>query len=175
MRRDSAGQATGRRGALVISALAFVAALVVLAGCGSSSSSSSSSSAAAETPTASTASTASTATETTSTATPSTPAAGESSSASTVSLEANPEGQLEYNTKSLSAKAGKVTVDFKNMSSLMHNVTVESSSGAQVGATPTFSGSSKSVTLNLKPGTYKFFCSVPGHRQAGMEGTLTVK
>jgi plastocyanin len=175
VRRDSAGQAIGRRSGLVISALAFVAALVVLAGCGSSSSSSSSSSAAAETPTASTASTAA---ETTSSTTSSTPAAGGTSSAgasSSVSLEANPEGQLEYNTKSLTAKAGKVTVDFKNMSSLMHNVTVESSSGAQVGATPTFSGSSKSITLNLKPGTYKFFCSVPGHRQAGMEGTLTVK
>jgi plastocyanin len=92
-----------------------------------------------------------------------------------VSLEANPEGQLEYNTKSLTAKAGKVTVSFKNMSSLMHNVTIESSSGSQVGATPTFSGATKSVTLDLKPGTYKFFCSVPGHRQAGMEGTLTVK
>ena len=174
MRRDSAGQATRRRSTLVISMLAFVAALVVLAGCGSSSSSSSSSSAAAETPTASTASTPA---ETTS-STASTPASGESSSAgatSDVSLEANPEGQLEYNTKSLTAKAGKVTVNFKNMSSLMHNVTVESSSGSQVGATPTFSGSTKSVTLNLKPGMYKFFCSVPGHRQAGMEGTLTVK
>jgi plastocyanin len=172
VRLDSTGQATGRRSALVISALAFAAALIVLAGCGSSSSSSSSSSAAA-TPTASTASTAA---ETTSSTTASTPASESSSGAtSDVSLEANPEGQLEYNTKSLTAKAGKVTVNFKNMSSLMHNVTVESSSGSQVGATPTFSGSTKSVTLNLKPGTYKFFCSVPGHRQAGMEGTLTVK
>src|SRR6202042_488446 len=95
--------------------------------------------------------------------------------ASKVSLEANPEGKLEYNTKALSATAGKVTVDFTNSSSLPHNVTIESSSGAKVGATPTFSGGSKSVAVNLKPGTYKFFCSVPGHRQAGMEGTLTVK
>jgi plastocyanin len=158
----------------VISALAFVAALVVLAGCGSSSSSSSSSSAAAAPTTSST----STPAETTSATTSSTPASGGTSSAgasSKVSLEANREGQLEYNTKSLSAKAGQVTIDFTNMASLMHNVTVESSSGAKVGETPTFSGGSKSVTLNLKPGTYKFFCSVPGHRQAGMEGTLTVK
>jgi plastocyanin len=172
VRRDSAGQAAGRRGALVISAVAFVAALVVLAGCGSSSSSSSASTAAA----APTTSSASTPAETTSTpsTTSSTPASSAGAS-SKVSLEANPEGQLEYNTKSLTAKAGKVTVDFTNMASLMHNVTIESSSGSQVGATPTFAGGSKSVTLNLKPGTYKFFCSVPGHRQAGMEGTLTVK
>jgi uncharacterized cupredoxin-like copper-binding protein len=44
-----------------------------------------------------------------------------------------------------------------------------------VGATRTFRGGSKILTLNLKPGTYKFYCSVPGHRTAGMEGTLTVK
>jgi uncharacterized cupredoxin-like copper-binding protein len=60
------------------------------------------------------------------------------------------------------------------MSPLGHNVTVESSSGSLVGSTPTFQGGSKTLSLNLKPGTYKFFCSVTGHRQAGMEGTVTV-
>jgi plastocyanin len=75
----------------------------------------------------------------------------------------------------LSAKAGKVTIDFANSSPLSHNVTVESSSGSVVGSTPTFQGGTKTVSLNLKPGTYKFFCSVPGHRQAGMQGTLVVK
>jgi plastocyanin len=167
VRRDSAGQAAGRRGALVISAVAFVAALVVLAGCGSSSSSSSSTAASTSTPAETT--------PATSSASTSTPAPATSGGSSSVKLEANPEGQLEYNTKSLTAKAGKVSVDFTNSSSLPHNVTIESSSGEKVGATPTFSGGSKSVSVNLKPGTYKFFCSVPGHRQAGMEGTLTVQ
>jgi len=153
------------RSKAMFSLLALPAAFLVLAGCGSSSSSSSSSSAstAAETPTTSSAST-------------STPApASESGGSEKVSLEANPEGQLAYNTKSLSAKAGKVSVDFTNSSPLPHNVTIESSSGQSVGATPTFSGGSKTLSVSLKPGTYKFFCSVPGHRQAGMEGTLTVK
>jgi uncharacterized cupredoxin-like copper-binding protein len=61
------------------------------------------------------------------------------------------------------------------MAPLSHNMTIESSSGTVVGATPTFQGATKTLTLSLKPGTYKFFCSVPGHRMAGMEGTLTVK
>jgi plastocyanin len=60
------------------------------------------------------------------------------------------------------------------MAPLGHNVTIESSAGKIVGATPTFQGGSKTLTLDLKAGTYKFFCSVPGHRMAGMEGTLTV-
>jgi len=154
------------RSKALFSLLAVPAALLALAGCGSSSSSSSSSaSTPAETPTTSSAST----------STPAPASEGSEGGSSSVKLEANPEGQLAYNTKSLSAKAGKVSVDFTNSSSLPHNVTIESSGGEKVGATPTFSGGSKSVSVNLKPGTYKFFCSVPGHRQAGMEGTLTVK
>jgi plastocyanin/sugar lactone lactonase YvrE len=100
---------------------------------------------------------------------------GTSSAPEKLSLEANAEGQLKYNTASLTAKAGKVSIDFTNMAPEGHNVTVESASGAKVGATPTFQGGSKTLSVNLKPGTYKFFCSVPGHRMAGMEGTLTVK
>jgi plastocyanin len=100
---------------------------------------------------------------------------GTSSASQNLSLEANGEGQLKYNTTSLTAKAGKVSIDFTNMAPVGHNVTVESASGGKVGGTPTFHGGSRTLSLNLQPGTYKFFCSVPGHRMAGMEGTLTVK
>jgi plastocyanin len=147
-----------------LSMLTLAVSLLAVAGCGSSSSTTSSSSATATTP-AATSSTAS------STSTP----APATSGSTALSLEANPEGQLKYNTTSLSAKAGKVSIAFTNMASLGHNVTVESSSGTVIGATPTFQGGSKTLSLNLKAGTYKFFCSVPGHRMAGMEGTLTVK
>jgi plastocyanin len=148
--------------------VAFAALLV--AGCGSSGGSSTSS--ASSTPAAP----AETSTKSSS-ATSSTPApsSGGTSAGQTLSIAANPEGELKYNTTSLTAKAGKVSIDFTNMASLAHNVTIESSSGAQVGATPTFQGGSKTLSVDLKPGTYKFFCSVPGHRQAGMEGTLTVQ
>lgn len=159
MRFQAAGHVT-KRSVFSISALALAAALLALAGCGSSSSSSSSASTAAEAPTTSSAAA----------ATPA-PAGGSEK----LSLEANPEGQLAYNTKSLSAKAGTISVDFTNKSPLAHNVTIESASGEKVGATPTFAGGTKTLSVSLKPGTYKFFCAVPGHRQAGMEGTLTVK
>lgn len=109
------------------------------------------------------------------TGTSSSPTPAEGASGGALSVAANPEGQLAYSTKSLAAKAGKVTIDFSNSSPLSHNMTVESSSGSVVGATPTFQGGTKTLSLNLKPGTYKFFCTVPGHRQAGMEGTLVVK
>ncbi len=91
----------------------------------------------------------------------------------TLQLAANREGLLSYNTKTLSAKPGTVTITMTNMSPLEHNVTIASGSTV-LGATPTFSGGARSVTVKLKPGTYTFYCSVPGHRQAGMEGTLTV-
>ena len=148
--------------------------LMALAGCGGSSSSSStesSASAASETTStpAETSTTASTSASTTA------PAASSGGGASSLSLAADPGGQLKYNTTSLSAKAGKVSIDFANESPEGHNVTIASASGSVVGQTPTFTGGSKTVSLNLKPGTYKFYCSVPGHRQAGMEGTLVVK
>jgi plastocyanin len=102
---------------------------------------------------------------------PSSPAAGKG--ASTLALAANPSGALSYNTKQLTAKAGTVTIAMANMSPVEHNVTVAQGTTV-LGATPTFTGATKTLTLKLKPGTYTFYCSVPGHRQAGMEGTLTV-
>jgi plastocyanin len=102
------------------------------------------------------------------------PAPASSPAAATkLALSADPAGQLAYNTKALSAKAGTVSIVMTNMSPLEHNVTVAAGSKV-LGATPTFTGGARTLTLKLKPGTYTFYCSVPGHRQAGMEGKLTV-
>jgi plastocyanin len=159
-----AGQAT-KRSISKVSAATLLVGLLALAGCGSSSSSSSTSTAAPASTPATTA------------ATPTTTGAAPATSGATqaLALAANPEGQLKYNTTSLTAKAGPVTIAFANASPVGHNINIESSSHASLGATPTFEGGVKTLKLNLKPGTYKFFCSVPGHRMAGMEGTLTVK
>jgi len=148
--------ARSRPRAAVPALAAALVGVLALAGCGSSSTSSS---------------TATPAAPSTTTATTTAPAAA----ASLVSVAANPEGQLKFTTSALTAKSGPVSIAFTNMSSIEHNLSIESSAGAKVGATPTFSGGTKTLTLNLAPGTYKFYCSIPGHRQAGMEGTLTVR
>ena len=90
-----------------------------------------------------------------------------------VAIAADPSGQLKYDKTSLSAKAGAVKIDFTNDSPVAHNVTVQQGS-KNVTATATVTQSKTSVTAQLKPGTYTFYCSVDAHRQAGMVGTLTV-
>jgi plastocyanin len=146
-------------------ALALALGLGALAGCGGSSSTSSS---------ASTPSTASTQSSSSATSSTPAPASAPASAAQTLTLAANPEGQLKFDKTSLTAKAGSVSIDFTNMAPLAHNVTVASPSGSVLGEGPTFQGGSKTLALKLTAGTYKFYCSVPGHRAAGMEGTLTV-
>jgi plastocyanin len=92
---------------------------------------------------------------------------------STVKISADPSGALKYEQTDVSATAGSITIDFTNMSSLPHDVTIEGNGAS--GATDQITDSTTSTTVDLEPGTYTFFCSVDGHRAAGMEGTLTVK
>ncbi|MCA1689329.1 MAG: cupredoxin domain-containing protein [Actinobacteria bacterium] len=92
-----------------------------------------------------------------------------------VALAADPAGTLKFTQASLTAKAGKVTIVFSNDSPIPHNVAV--AKGAQVlGMTPTFQGGgTKNLALKLTAGSYTYYCTVPGHRDAGMQGTLTVQ
>jgi plastocyanin len=92
----------------------------------------------------------------------------------TISISADPSGQLAYTETELTAAAGSDTIEFDNPAQLEHDVRIEDADGTDIGGTDTISGGSTSGTVDLKPGTYTFFCSVDGHRDAGMEGTLTV-
>ena len=68
-----------------------------------------------------------------------------------------------------------MTIDFNNPQGLTHDVAIEDEAGETVGKTDLIADEETSTTVNLKPGTYKYYCTVPGHREAGMEGTLVVK
>jgi plastocyanin len=95
---------------------------------------------------------------------------------SSVEIEADPSGGLSFTKEEVTAKAGNLTIDFKNSSPVGHDVKVEAEGGEELGGTEVITESSATATVkDLKPGKYTFFCSVPGHREAGMEGTLTVE
>ena len=91
----------------------------------------------------------------------------------TLQLAADPGGGLSYDKDRAAVLAGRVTVRFTNESTVPHNVTVGQGSRT-LAATKTITGASASLAVNLAAGEYVYFCSVPGHRQSGMEGTLTV-
>ena len=99
---------------------------------------------------------------------------GSAGSGSALDIEAASSG-LVFASKSATAKAGNVTVDFTNSQAIPHDVAIEDSSGEVIGQTETIAEGSDSTEVELEAGTYTFFCTVPGHREAGMEGTLTVK
>ena len=132
--------------------LVLVASVLALVACGGGSSSSSSTTAAATGGGATT---------------------GGGGGASTVKVAADPSGALKYEQTDLTATAGSVTIDFTNMSSVPHNVTLEGN-GISAEGTDTVTGSSTTKTFDLQPGTYTFYCSVDSHRAAGMEGKLVV-
>ena len=106
---------------------------------------------------------------------PNSSAGNQAAGGSTIHFEANPEGHLMFTTMAAKGKAGEDTIDFDNPSSTPHNVSIEDSAGKKLVETKTIAKSKTSVKVMLKPGTYTFFCSIPGHREGGMEGTLTIE
>ena len=93
----------------------------------------------------------------------------------TISLSSPADGSLAYDQDSLTIAPGSVTIDYDNPSSLSHDVVIEDETGTTVGQTDLISDGTTTATVELTPGTYTFFCDVPGHREGGMEGTLTVE
>jgi uncharacterized cupredoxin-like copper-binding protein len=91
-----------------------------------------------------------------------------------IPLAADPSGQLKFDKTALEAKAGTVTIAMKNASPVPHDVSIEGGGVDEKGKLVKDGGTS-TVAAKLKPGSYTFYCSVPGHRQAGMQGKLTVR
>ena len=91
----------------------------------------------------------------------------------TLKIAADPGGALKFDKSSLTAKAGKVTIVMDNPSDLPHAVEIEGT-GVEVAGDTVEKGGVSEASADLKPGEYEFYCPVPGHKEGGMEGTLTV-
>jgi plastocyanin len=91
----------------------------------------------------------------------------------TLQLAASPT-QIAFDTTQLTSEPGKVTIDFDNPAAIEHDVAIEQGD-KEIAKSALVTEGKTSVTADLAPGTYTFLCTVPGHAEAGMEGTLTVK
>ncbi len=90
-----------------------------------------------------------------------------------LTLTADPSGAISFDQTELTAAAGEVTIELVNESGIPHNVEIEGNGIEEVSETIT-EGTTE-LTVMLDAGEYTFYCAVPGHREGGMEGTLTVE
>jgi plastocyanin len=90
-------------------------------------------------------------------------------------LEADPDGAPAYTSEEAVASEGNVAFVIENPTSESHTVAVEDEGGRVLGRTRIAINGSQTFTITMQAGTYTYFCTVPGHRKAGMEGTLTVE
>jgi plastocyanin len=93
----------------------------------------------------------------------------------TLAVSAVPDGSFAFTESELTAPAGPTTVEFDNPSTTPHNVYIEDESGEIVAESETVTETSTTTDAELEAGTYTYFCDIPGHREGGMEGTLTVE
>jgi plastocyanin len=91
----------------------------------------------------------------------------------TLQLAADPT-EIAFDKTSLASRPGKVTIEFTNPATLEHNIAIEKD-GKPLAQSPTIAQGKTSASAELAPGTYTFLCTVPGHAEAGMEGTLVVR
>ena len=94
--------------------------------------------------------------------------------ANAIEVSADPGGDLAFEQDSLTGAVGENRIDFTNEASIPHDVKIERD-GEEIGGTEVITNDTAEATVTLEAGEYTFFCSVPGHRQAGMEGPLNVE
>jgi plastocyanin len=103
-----------------------------------------------------------------------TPAPGGAAEA-TLEVSAPKDGSFAFTPNKLDAQTGPLTIEFTNPAAVSHDLIVEQD-GAELGRTDLIAdGGTDSVSFGSKAGSYTFYCDVPGHREGGMEGTLTVE
>ena len=92
----------------------------------------------------------------------------------TLEIPATPSGALYFVFADATAPAGQLKLESPNDSTVDHNIAVDGNGVNEEGPVVKNGGVSE-VDVDLEPGEYSFFCSVPGHREGGMEGKLTVE
>jgi uncharacterized cupredoxin-like copper-binding protein len=102
------------------------------------------------------------------------PEAGVTGPGGTLQIAADPTN-IAYDKTSLASKPGKVTIDLNNPSAISHDIAIENDAGEEIAGSELVAEGETEVTAELAAGTYTFFCTVPGHREAGMEGPLEVQ
>lgn len=93
----------------------------------------------------------------------------------TLPISADPSGQFRFDKAALQAAPGSVRITMNNLSPVPHNIALEGPGGVKEQGPTVAKGGSSEIEATVQPGSYTYFCAVPGHRQAGMQGTLTVK
>ena len=89
-------------------------------------------------------------------------------------MPADPNGGLFYKFASATAPPGALNIRSLNESSVDHDIALEGNGVDEAGEVVSDGGTSE-IDVDLQAGDYAYFCTVPGHREAGMEGTLTVE
>ena len=102
-----------------------------------------------------------------------TPATGGSSAATGTPVNVTLKDFSVTVDQSGNLRPGTYTFHVTNEGPSAHNLTVDGPD-VEDEATPTFGSGSKDLTVTLKSGSYELYCSVPGHKQAGMETHITV-
>lgn len=79
--------------------------------------------------------------------------------------------EFEFTPSDITVDAPSFSLELRNEGAIEHDFSVEDTD------VKIFAKAAETATgeIEMEPGTYTFFCSIPGHREGGMEGTLTVK
>jgi plastocyanin len=88
-----------------------------------------------------------------------------------ISIAADANGQLAFQTNQATGEPGKITIEMPNKSGTPHDIVIDGKGKGKV----VDNGGTSEFSADFSAGTYTYYCSVPGHRAAGMQGKLTVK
>jgi mono/diheme cytochrome c family protein len=89
----------------------------------------------------------------------------------TLQIDADPNGQLAYTSNQATGTPGQITIKMANKTNTPHDIVIDGKGKGEI----VTGGGTSSFSADFTAGTYTFYCSVDGHRAAGMQGKLTIK